>query len=84
MIIPEPGNIVNIAKALLSVADHPHQVRYVSSPQAGFEVPLELFNRFDAGEPMPMPVDAEVPKKRGRPKKTTEPVVGTDDNSEEE
>lgn len=93
VIIPEPGNMGSVARALLSFAEHPGQVRYVSSPQAGFEVSIDIFAKFDAASGRQV-VDevkleklaeaGETPKKRGRPKKTTEPAVGTDDTSEEE
>jgi hypothetical protein len=76
-IYPEPGNFPAVARGLLEAADHPRDVSYVSSPQAGFIVPQEVFERFEAAAPSldegaqqdqePM---VQAPKRRpGRPRK---------------
>lgn len=78
-VYPEEGNFPTIAKALLDVADHPNQVRTVSHPQAGFEVPEEVFDRFDAAQKSSTqqeasPAQTEPPRRRpGRPRKIVEP-----------
>lgn len=81
-VIPEPGLNRDVAKRLLSVADHPNQVRTVTYPQFGYEVPGDVFTRFEAlgpmGEPEPKaPIvftdgdtDPAALKRRGRPKKS--------------
>jgi hypothetical protein len=47
-VYPEEGNFPEIARSLLDAADNPSQVAYVSHPRAGFVVPEEVFNRFEA------------------------------------
>lgn len=85
-VYPEEGNFSAIARALLEVAEHPRQVRSVSNPRAGFEVPMDVFERFALAWPyedieIPDEVDHQVgppaqtepPKRRpGRPRKNTE------------
>lgn len=46
LVYPEEGNFPTIARHLLAVAEHPYEVRSVTHPRAGFEVPEELFERF--------------------------------------
>ena len=78
-IYPEEGNFPGIAKALLAVADHPGQVRTVSHPQSGFEVPEEVFDRFEAAQKPSTqqessPAQMEPTRRRpGRPRKNVEP-----------
>lgn len=48
LVIPEPGQLKPVAQLLLALADHPNQVAMVSSPQQGFAVPKELFDKFEA------------------------------------
>ena len=90
-VYPEDGNFPSVAKALLEAADHPGQVRYVSHPRAGFEVPEEVFEIFrvaydkETGTDTPEKQETEAePRKRrpGRPRKNTEPE--TQAPSEEE
>lgn len=49
-IYPEEGNFPAIARALLEAADHPSQVLSVSHPKAGFIVPADVFDRFEAAQ----------------------------------
>jgi Glu-tRNA(Gln) amidotransferase subunit E-like FAD-binding protein len=87
-VYPDPGNFPVIARALLEVADHPSQVRMVTWPQSGFEVPEDVFERFEAAMNGEQPdtrqdvpaAETEPPKRRpGRPRKNPEP-----DTSKEE
>lgn len=79
-IFPEEGNFPAIARALLQAADHPYQVRYVSHPKAGFEVPVDVFDRFQALMDNPeldhqvdLPAQTQPRKRRpGRPRKNAE------------
>lgn len=90
-IYPEEGNFSSIAKALLAVADHPNQVRSVSHPKAGFEVPEDLYDRFEAAQsqdeapaPASRPELPETLKRRpGRPRKNPEPPEAPDASKEE-
>lgn len=61
-VIPEPGLKKEVAKRLLSVAQHPNQVRVVTYPQFGFEVPADVFIAFEALGPMGMPDPDPEPK----------------------
>lgn len=82
-VYPEEGNFPAIARGLLEAADHPYQVRSVTHPRAGFEVPEEVLARFEATLPASdessaqqedSPGEAEAPKRRpGRPRKNAEP-----------
>jgi hypothetical protein len=77
-VYPEEGQSPRIARGLLAAADHPNQVRSVSHPRAGFEVPQEVFDRFVAeqeSEETEEPEKEETPKRRGRPRKAAEPVT---------
>lgn len=79
IITPEPGRHKEIGQRLLALADHPNQVQWVTYPETGFQVPLELFARFDADEAEP--AEQETPKRRrGRPRKEE----STDNNTSEE
>lgn len=75
MVFPEEGNFPAIARALLEAAEHPYQVRYISYPQAGFEVPEDVYQRFDAlmgNEETQDKAPEETRKRRpGRPRKET-------------
>lgn len=79
-VYPEEGNFPFIARELLKAADHPNQVRSVSHPRAGFEVPADVFDRFVAAQPdieaEASQADAaqeETPKRRpGRPRKNSD------------
>lgn len=75
-VYPEEGRFPEIARALLAVADHPNQVISVSHPRAGFLVPEEVFERFEAVQDPIGGTPEEIPRRRrpGRPRKT-EPVV---------
>lgn len=74
-VIPEEGELSNIAKALLAVANHPYEVQTVSHPHKAFRVPEDLFARFQAGQKEAVeqteaePVQPVEPKRRGRPRK---------------
>lgn len=75
-VYPEEGNFPRIARALLDAADHPNQVVSVSHPRAGFQVPEDVYERFEAAQE-PAAADGasktkvEEPRKRrgGRPRK---------------
>ncbi len=95
IVTPEKGRHKEIGQKLLALADHPHQVQWVTWPQAGFSVPLELFAKFDAdGEDGAAPAAEEStpPKRRRRNKEVVhediflDPVSISMDNttSEEE
>jgi hypothetical protein len=62
-IYPEPGNFPAVARGLLEAADHPRDVAYVSSPQAGFIVPQEVFERFEAAQPS---LDEQAPQQEAQ------------------
>lgn len=47
IITPEPGRQKEIGQLLLTLADHPRDVQWVTYPVTGFSVPLDLFQRFD-------------------------------------
>lgn len=79
-IYPEEGNFPAIARALLEAADHPSQVLSVSHPKAGFIVPADVFDRFEAaqnrsGNGAPSMDEPTLPqtlrRKPGRPRKAT-------------
>jgi hypothetical protein len=80
-VYPEEGRFPEIARALLEAAGHPRQVVSVSHPRAGFVVPEDVFERFEAAqanvEPDPGGAVEDVPRKRrpGRPRKNAEPDV---------
>jgi hypothetical protein len=79
IITPEPGRDKEIGQRLLALADSPADVQWVTWPQAGFSIPVELFVRF--AEPDEETEETKTaPKKRGRPKKTAD----ADDTSKEE
>lgn len=87
-IYPEEGNFPAIAKALLAVAEHPNQVRSVSHPRAGFEVPEDLYDRFEGNdspdETPAVPALPETLKRRpGRPRRNPEPPEAPDASKEE-
>lgn len=79
IISPEKGKVKEIGKRLLELADHPHQVHWVTYPQAGFQVPLELFVKFDTDGDDEPEAEAEAPKRRRRRNKES-----TDNNTSEE
>lgn len=77
-VYPEPGNFSVIAKALLQAAGSPSEVAYVSHPKAGFRVPKDVFERFEAATSHGLseqrqeasPAQTESRKRRpGRPRK---------------
>jgi len=82
IITPEPGLHKEIGQKLLALADHPSQVQWVTWPQAGYSIPLELFVKFDTdGQDEQAATEEEVPKRRrGRPRKEE----STDNNTSEE
>jgi len=80
IISPEPGKAKEIGRKLLALAEHPSQVQWVTWPQAGYSVPLELYVKFDTEGDEPQ-VEEEAPKRRrGRPRKEE----STDNNTSEE
>ena len=79
IISPEAGKLKEIGKRLLELADGPHQVQWVTWPQAGFQVPLELFTKFDTEGEDEAAAEAEAPKRRKRRAKES-----TDNNTSEE
>ena len=98
IVTPEKGMQKEVGQLLLALADNPRDVRWVSWPlPGGYEVPLDLFLRFEAGlnelakagvettGSVPVsdatPVDV-TPKRRGRPPKVKEPVEGAEDKEE--
>lgn len=80
IIKPEAGNQKEIGRRLLELADSPYDVQWVTWPTpGGFQVPLELFNKFDTDSEDG--AESEAPKRRrGRPRKET----STDNNTSEE
>lgn len=82
IISPEPGRQVEIGKQLLALADNPYQVQWVTYPQAGFQIPLELFVKFDAfdgdGQLQVEQEAVALPRRRRRSKEST------DNNTSEE
>ena len=81
IITPEPGMHKEIGQQLLALADNPRDVQWVTWPQAGYSVPLELFRKFDTIEPGHIDEPAEeAPKRRRRPRKET----STDNTTSEE
>lgn len=93
IISPEPGRHAEIGKQLIGLADHPHDVHWVTYPRAGFSVPLTLWARFEAAtnpaaEEKPVVKKAAEPvaveaKRRGRPPKI-KPEPSTDNTTSEE
>lgn len=87
IITPEPGKAKEIGQRLLALADHPYQVQWVTYPQTGFQIPLELFAKFDAEDiakalwemPMGQLQELAEPKRRRRRNKES-----TDNNTSEE
>lgn len=92
IITPEPGRHKEIGQQLIGLADHPHDVHWVTWPKAGFSVPLTLWTRFEAAtnppameEKEPATQPAAEPKRRGRPPKVkAEPSTDNTTTSEEE
>lgn len=87
IITPELGRHKEIGRLLLDLAEHPHEVQWVTWPNAGFQVSLELFEKFEAAGQAPAAVDKTEPavpvaKKRGRPRKN--PQSAGDNTSKEE
>ena len=81
-VYPEEGNFPVVARGLLAAADHASQVRFVSHPRAGFIVPQDVFERFEATQPAAtqeeraaQTAQGQPPKRRGgRPRKNIEPI----------
>lgn len=80
IISPEAGKLKEIGKRLLELAEHPRDVQWVTWPQAGFQVPLELFTKFDTDGEDEEVAEAQAPKRRKR-RSTKE---STDNNTSEE
>lgn len=90
-VIPEEGLSKVVAQRLLAVAEHPGQVRVVTYPQFGYEVPGHVFLRFEEQGPVSAPepqapktfVDGDTDlgalKRRGRPRKSA-PVKAEEEN----
>ena len=99
IITPEPGRAKDIGQKLLAMAEDPRDVQWVTWPQAGFSIPLELFVKFSdgdkaaggvltrpvtIGEDYPPPSESPRPR-RGRPRKQeTESTDDTTTSPEEE
>lgn len=82
IITPEPGRQKEIGQQLLALADHPSQVQWVTYPETGFQIPLELFAKFDANGDEPAAVEEDTPRRRrGRPRKEE---TSTDNTTSEE
>lgn len=83
IVTPEPGRHAEIGQQLLALADHPYDVKWVTWPTAGYQIPLSLFEKFEQanGHPAYEEESAPEPKKRGRPKKA---VASTDEPEKEE
>lgn len=73
IIVPEKGRAKEIGRQLLDLADSPTQVQWVTWPQAGYQIPLILLERFDAAnenaDTAAPPTPEVMPKRRGRPRK---------------
>lgn len=71
-----------IGQQLLALADHPRDVQWVTYPETGYAVPMELFRRFDTIEPGHIDEPAEeAPKRRRRPRREE---ASTDNTTSEE
>ena len=83
IITPEPGKQKEIGQRLLALAGSPRDVQWVTWPQAGYSIPLELFVKFDADdiEESEKLADEQPRRRRGRPRKEE---TGTDNNTSEE
>lgn len=79
IITPEPGRAKEIGQKLLALADNPNQVHWVTYPETGFQIPLELFAKFDADDQDETEPETETPKRRRRRSKES-----TDNNTSEE
>lgn len=100
IITPEPGRHKEIGQRLLAMAEHPRDVQWVTYPQAGFSIPLELFVTFTNGdkatggtiEPGHIYLTDETgpgeetpaKRRRGRPRKQEESTDDTTTSPEEE
>lgn len=92
IITPEPGRHKEIGQKLLAMAANPRDVQWVTWPQAGYSIPLELFVAFTGEdevstiEPGHIDADEETPAKRrrGRPRKQDESTDDTTTSTEEE
>lgn len=88
IITPEPGRHKDIGQLLLSLADHPSHVQWVTWPTAGYSVPEELYALFEQGlqpqaeqKPDAQESAPQAPaKRRGRPRKE----ASTDNTDSEE
>lgn len=87
IVSPGKGRHKEVGRQLLALADHPSQVQWVTWPAAGFSVPVELFEKFEAGAvqvPLPSPqLEAPPAKRRGRPPRK-QPETSTDNTTSEE
>lgn len=80
-VYPEEGNFPAVARVLLEAADHPSQVRSVSHPRAGFEVPEAVYERFEElmgrgktdSAQQDSPDATPVKRRPGRPRKDADP-----------
>ena len=78
IISPEPGKNKEIGQRLLALADSPYDVQWVTWPQAGYSIPLELFVKFDTDDEPEAAQEAPLPRRRRRAKEST------DNNTSEE
>lgn len=87
IITPEPGRHKDIGQLLLSLAESPHDVQWVTWPATGYSVPLELFQKFTeatAGTPETESPEAEAePRKRRRRPRKEDPSTDNDTSEEE-
>lgn len=85
VIVPEPGRHKEIGQLLLGLASNPYQVKWVTYPRAGFQIPASLLPEFqwamedlNGSDRQPdapktftdADTDLVALKKRGRPKKS--------------
>lgn len=71
-----------IGQKLLALADNPRDVQWVTWPQAGYSIPMELFAKFDAdGEEE---TAEETPKRRRRAARKEETSTDNNTSPEEE
>lgn len=88
VIVPEPGRAKEIGRRLLAIAESPYQVRWVTYPEAGFEVPAEFLllldgpDRGDTDGALNPPLE---PRRRGRPRRQpVEDVIADNEETLEE
>lgn len=88
IITPEKGRHKEVGQRLYALAERTSDIQWVTWPVAGFQVPVELFNRFERDVETPAETAEEAaeepaPKRRGRPPKA-KPEPEPDNTSEKE